>query len=193
MSLKHGLLGLLNYGDMTGYELTRVFEDSLAFFWQAQMSQIYRELNAMEKEGWLSSRTVIQTDKPNKKVYSITGAGKAELDRWLFKDLLGEFFTTRNSFLMQLFFSAGKGRKETLATLKRTRDSVGNIMQRTKTIDDSIRFYGKELSKVQDPVYWEMTAQYGRAYYEMCCRWLDDCIRRLEETAGQAGEGEAEE
>ena len=36
MSLKHGLLGLLNYGSMTGYELDKIFRDSLSFFWQAK-------------------------------------------------------------------------------------------------------------------------------------------------------------
>lgn len=32
--------------------------------------------------------------------------------------------------------------------------------------------------------YGDMTAQYGYAYYEMCCRWLCDCIRRLKEHEG---------
>ncbi len=48
MALKQGLLGLLNYGEMTGYELAKAFNDSLSFFWQAQTSQIYRELNQLE-------------------------------------------------------------------------------------------------------------------------------------------------
>lgn len=30
MSLKHGLLGLLSYSDMTGYELGKAFQDSLS-------------------------------------------------------------------------------------------------------------------------------------------------------------------
>lgn len=30
--LKHGILGLLNYHDMTGYEIMEVFRDSLRFF-----------------------------------------------------------------------------------------------------------------------------------------------------------------
>lgn len=31
MSLKYGLLGLLNHEDMTGYELSKAFKDSLSF------------------------------------------------------------------------------------------------------------------------------------------------------------------
>ena len=52
--LKHGILGLLNYGDKTGYEIMTVFRDSLNHFWTAQTSQIYRELQTMEKNGWIS-------------------------------------------------------------------------------------------------------------------------------------------
>lgn len=47
--LKHGILGLLNYGDMTGYEIREAFESSLKFFWPAQTSQIYSELIVLEK------------------------------------------------------------------------------------------------------------------------------------------------
>ena len=49
--LKYGILGLLNYQDMTGYEVMEVFRDSLRFFWSAQTSQIYREMQGMEKNG----------------------------------------------------------------------------------------------------------------------------------------------
>ncbi|MDR0221438.1 MAG: PadR family transcriptional regulator, partial [Lachnospiraceae bacterium] len=88
MSLKHGLLGLLSYGRMTGYELDKAFKDSLNFFWQAQTSQIYRELKAMEKAGWLTSEIVFQTSKPNKKLYAITDSGRLEFHRWIAEDNL---------------------------------------------------------------------------------------------------------
>lgn len=188
MSLKHGLLGLLNYGEMTGYEITKVFEDSLGFFWQAQMSQIYRELNAMEKAGWLTFRTVFQTDKPNKKVYSITEQGREELRAWLQKDLTGDFFTARNAFLMQLFFSAEKGEEETLQALERLREAYLAVVQKAGAIEESIRSYGNGMPTGKEQLYWEMTAQYGYAYYEMCGRWLSDCIRRLEERRTQTGD-----
>ena len=47
--LKHGILGLISNGDKTGYEIMTVFRDSLNHFWTAQTSQIYRELQTMEK------------------------------------------------------------------------------------------------------------------------------------------------
>ncbi len=32
MPLKHAILGLLNYADMTGYDIDRYFKSSIAFF-----------------------------------------------------------------------------------------------------------------------------------------------------------------
>ena len=47
MPLKHAILGLLNYADMTGYDIDRYFKSSIAFFWHAQTSQIYKELTTL--------------------------------------------------------------------------------------------------------------------------------------------------
>ena len=80
--LKHGS-GLLNYGDMSGYEIREVFKDSLNYFWTAQTSQIYRELGVLEKNGWIVKQTIEQDGKPNKNICSITDDGRQELQHWL--------------------------------------------------------------------------------------------------------------
>lgn len=83
MPLKHAILGLLNYAEMTGYDIDRYFKSSIAFFWHAQTSQIYKELNTCTKHNWVDSEIVYQSDKPNKKVFHITEEGRLELHRWL--------------------------------------------------------------------------------------------------------------
>ena len=60
MSLGFGILGFLNYGPMSGYDLVKAFESSLQFFWHAQNSQIYLELKKLEKKGYIDGETVIQ-------------------------------------------------------------------------------------------------------------------------------------
>ena len=81
--LKHGILGLLNYGSMTGYEINRTFRDSLHYFWYAQTSQIYRELQTLKKNGWATDEVIEQSDRPDKKLFSITDSGREEFIRWL--------------------------------------------------------------------------------------------------------------
>ena len=68
--LKHGILGLLNYHEMTGYEIMEVFRDSLNYFWDAKTSQIYRELQGLEQKEWVSKTVVLQAKRPDKNVYS---------------------------------------------------------------------------------------------------------------------------
>ena len=79
MSLKHALLGFINYGPMTGYELKKFFDTSVAHFWNAELSQIYPALKAMESEGLVEMKVEVQDDRPNRKVYSITENGRREL------------------------------------------------------------------------------------------------------------------
>jgi len=114
MPLKHGLLGLLKYKSETGYNLDKSFKYSLGFFWKAQTSQIYRELNKMEKDGWLDSEMIIQVGKPNKKQYAITDAGQEELNRWLHNHESMEWITLRSEFLMKLFLSGDKSLEENI-------------------------------------------------------------------------------
>ena len=68
MSLKYGILGLLNYGPTTGYDLDKTFKESLNFFWQAQTSQIYRTLDQLEKDGMLTSHIQAQEERPDRRL-----------------------------------------------------------------------------------------------------------------------------
>jgi DNA-binding PadR family transcriptional regulator len=181
MSLKHGLLGLLNYGSMTGYELHKVFQNSLNFFWQAQVSQIYRELNAMEKKGWLTSEYEMQTDKPNKKRYTITKSGRQELKNWLNHGRLEDAMTIRSAFMMEIFFSGERSTRENLEQLKTFADLCEKSLVRMDEADASVSNYEKVTKESDRVLYWMLTASFGRRYFEMCLRWAKDAIQILEE------------
>ncbi|MGO9449819.1 MAG: PadR family transcriptional regulator [Candidatus Binataceae bacterium] len=83
MSLGYAILSLLESSDASGYELMKGFDQSVAAFWHATHPQIYRELARLEWQHLVSHRIVIQQGRPNKKVFTITKAGEAELLRWL--------------------------------------------------------------------------------------------------------------
>lgn len=183
MSLKHGLLGLLNYGQMTGYELDKAFKNSLNHFWQAQTSQIYRELNAMEKTGWLTSEIKIQTTKPNKKLYSITDSGKLELARWLAEVNHSEELKIRNEFLMKLFFSGERSVPENTAMLEAFKIHCAETLAELSQVGNNIQHYRAEINDKNNvkAVYWELTAQFGRAYMSMCIGFAEKAIKALED------------
>ena len=83
MALEHAILVSLGERAAAGSELTRRFDRSFGFFWTATHQQIYRVLGRMERDGWIVSEVVPQADRPAKKVYAVTDAGRAELRRWI--------------------------------------------------------------------------------------------------------------
>ncbi|WP_395547720.1 MULTISPECIES: PadR family transcriptional regulator [unclassified Lacrimispora] len=183
MSLKHGLLGLLNYGSMTGYELDKAFKDSLSFFWQAKNSQIYRELDAMERCGWLTSERVIQNQKPNKRVYSITDSGKEELTNWLSspESDIADAMRIRSAFLMRVFFAGERSIEQSLEMLRTYRKQCTESSKGMSAAQDIISEYGAVVGDARKAEYWKMVALYGEVFYDASLNWADKAIALLEE------------
>jgi len=105
MSLAHTILGLLQQEERTGYDLkTSCFDQGIAHVWSADQAQIYRTLDKLVEQGWITCTVEIQHDRPNRKVYNVTEAGIAELIRWL--QCPQPLPTVREPLLVQLFFAA---------------------------------------------------------------------------------------
>ncbi len=176
--LKHGILGLLNYDDKTGYEIMTVFRDSLNHFWTAQTSQIYRELQAMEQAGWIRETHIPQTGKPDKNLYAITPAGQEELVRWLRDNNLPEGI--RSPLLMKTFFLGELPVEENLAFFRAMRDE-SVFPDEGKQAAASADFYRQAIDHPEKAVYWMLTIEFGRMYEKMQRKWCDYCIRTLED------------
>ena len=82
MALRHAVLSVLLGGELSGYQLAKVFDTGVANFWYAAPQQLYAELTKLERAGLISGQLVIQLDRPNKRVYTVTEAGVAELVRF---------------------------------------------------------------------------------------------------------------
>lgn len=83
MSLKHAVLALLEAEEGSGYDLLKRFQARLGYFWNASHQQIYQQLKKMHAEKLIEFEVESQTDKPDRKVYSITESGHAELLKWM--------------------------------------------------------------------------------------------------------------
>lgn len=177
--LKHGILGLLNYHEMTGYEIMVAFRDSLRFFWNAQQSQIYRELQALEAKGWAGKTPVPQQGKPDKNLYAITPEGHEELLKWLAQPELQS--NDRNRILMKVFFFGERSREENIAYFEGLRDYYAMLLQSLDVVPESIRAYGQFLDDGDKTLYWEMAVEYGRRNMRMHMDWAQSCIDRLME------------
>lgn len=180
MSLMHGVLGFLNYGKMSGYDLAKAFNSSVQFFWHAQNSQIYLVLDKLEKQGFVTHELIIQSDKPNKKLYCITESGRNEFIRWLSDENGNHSNEFKSAFLMKVFFSGNVSPKQSINMLKKFAEDCKSYLNSMDSIPESIESYGAEVPN-HNKLYWQFTADYGYMYTNMCISWAESCIKKLEE------------
>ena len=77
MDVRTICLGLLTRGEATGYEIKKQFEDEgFGHFAEASFGSIYPALGRLTDEGLVSVRDEPQDKRPDRKVYSITEAGR---------------------------------------------------------------------------------------------------------------------
>ena len=82
-TIGYALLGVLAREPLSGYDISLRMKAPVGAFWQAQRSQIYPELARLEEAGLVTHHRVEQLDRPDKKVYSVSEAGRQALRRWV--------------------------------------------------------------------------------------------------------------
>ena len=181
MSLKYTLLGFLSFAPMTGYDLKKYIDSSTEFFWHAELAQIYPTLKQLEETGLVESEVEPQEGKPDRKIYSLTKAGRAALSEWL-NEPLSEIPPIKEPVLLQLFFSGALGKTMVLEQLQRQlalhRAKLKHYQTETKAvIQEVISLTGLK----RDGVMWELTRQFGEDYEKHYIRWLERAIQTVDE------------
>ena len=181
MSLPYGLLGLLNYSSNTGYDLAKMFEESINYFWHAQSSQIYRELHRLELNGWVTSESIIQEGKPNKRVYSITEEGQSAFVKWM--NTPGPLFENPHTPLLMYMMFGANAPEATLDRLKTVRDGIAvNLESKVKKVEETIAKFKSTLPDGdQRSIYWQMTHEYGLFQAKATLQWAQKWLEELED------------
>jgi DNA-binding PadR family transcriptional regulator len=160
-------------------------EQSTAHFWHAYHSQIYTTLRRLEDEGLLISVVEGDDDRLNRRVYTITEAGRADLRAWL--DVpLSESPPVKEELLVRLFFSGGRDRRAVIDELRFQKQlhqhklteyqnlAAGHLLAQFENMSD-----GKLLTR--EVPFWVATLRFGIAFEQMYLAWLDQTIAALEE------------
>ncbi|HEX6335785.1 MAG TPA: PadR family transcriptional regulator [Jiangellaceae bacterium] len=80
MSIKHGLLALLEREPMYGYQLKNEFEASTGSTWPLNIGQVYTTLSRLERDGLVEPAG--EPDEDGRVIYRLTDAGRTELTGW---------------------------------------------------------------------------------------------------------------
>ncbi len=83
------------------------------------MSQIYRELGTLEAKELVDSEIEVQETRPDRKVYTITPAGKQAFLAWLNQFPLSLLSPCRDEFALRVFFGGRSSRDEMKFQLRR--------------------------------------------------------------------------
>lgn len=179
MSLAFGILGFLNYAPMSGYDLVKAFESSLQFFWHAQNSHIYLELKKLEKKGYICGETVIQSDRPNKRIFSITETGKKEFMNWLAEGAAEDATQFKSAFMMKVFFGGNMSPAQSIDMLRKFKTDCEVYLGKMDSTPASIEHYGSNKESYQT-MYWQFTVDFGCCFIKTCIEWAEQCIEKLE-------------
>lgn len=175
MSLPYALLGFLNYAPMTGYDIKKIMDDSVNFFWVAQTSQIYRELKALEEKGYINSKVKPSEKGPDKHMYYITESGIAQLKNWLTEAHTDE--NMRNEFMIWLLFSSLISRDELYFQIRKKLKEYQKEYQMLKSVDSRIQEYAKMFGKEDETFYWKIVLKRGLYDVEAKIRWAEDILK----------------
>jgi DNA-binding PadR family transcriptional regulator len=83
LSFKYAILGLLAEGPLHGYELKALYDEELVPSAKLNFGQVYPTLDRLQRDGWVDHDVVSQQERPDKKVYALTGGGRGQLKVWL--------------------------------------------------------------------------------------------------------------
>jgi len=180
--LKYILLGFLNYQPMSGYDLKSLMDESTSHFWHAYHSQIYTTLRKLEEDGLLVSEEIESEDaKLNRRVYSITAAGQAELRDWL-AQTMPEPTPVKEDLLVRLFFSGSRDRESTLNELRLQRQFHQQKLALYNSLSPHHLVADMDASPelLREARFWATTLEFGKRYEHMYLAWLEDTIRTIE-------------
>jgi PadR family transcriptional regulator, regulatory protein AphA len=103
MTLDFAILGFLDTGPGSGYDLVQQMDLGIGWFWAAAHSQIYPRLKELEAQGLITSESVTVGTKLEKRVYQITEAGRVQVREWAAEP--PSYPPNRDSERLKLIFS----------------------------------------------------------------------------------------
>ncbi len=110
------LLGLLSYGEMSGYELYRTADTVIGDYWTVTRSQVYRELAAMSAAGLVAAG---DQGPRARRPFALTDEGRSAFAAWIVREPAPEVI--RFPLLLTLNFGAWVGRDRALEFASRQR------------------------------------------------------------------------
>jgi DNA-binding PadR family transcriptional regulator len=167
MSIKHGLLALLERGPMYGYQLRAEFEESTGGTWPLNIGQVYTTLGRLERDDMV--RPLPENDG-GQRSYEITGSGRAELAAW-FVTPVNHAARPRDELAIKLALALTTPGVDASAVIQRQRSAT------MRTLQEYTRL--KTGAERPSDLPWRLVIDAMLFQAEAEIRWLDHCETSL--------------
>lgn len=122
------LLALLAKESAHGYELKQLLEQTFGSAYPSpNIGQVYVTLGRLEKDGLVQGQDVTQSNRPNKRVYELTPAGREAVTEWLDAPVDGP--RLRSDFFVKLALAPLAGAADRMTLINRQRRHCLNLMR----------------------------------------------------------------
>lgn len=164
MSIRHGLLALLQGGPKHGYQLRGEFEAATGATWPLNVGQVYTTLARLERDGCVEPTG--DADEGGKNVYRISAAGRDELAGW-FEGPIEHDAKPRDELVIKLAMAVATPGVDALAVIAAQRAAAMRAI-RTAT-------RAKVGADAATPTAARLVAEASVFAAEAEVRWLDHC------------------
>ena len=161
-------LALVASGDTYGYELKRRYDAWFAAVWgEVNIGQIYVTMGRLERDGLVTSRTVPQAARPQRKVFAITEAGTKALEEWLGEP--AELPSSKSDLFLRLVGAS-------VLDGASVRSLIGEHRQHCL---EALRLLDAQAEHVERGSLVELLVQGSALHVQAELRWLDLLDQRL--------------
>ncbi len=173
---RYAILGMLSTEPMSGYDIKKAIENSVANFWNESYGQIYPILKQLADMGLTTSHTEKQGGKPERYVYTLTDKGRKELLHWLTEPV--EHAVERNELLLKLFFGHEAPVTTSIEHVRQFRALMAEILEKYTGI---IAYLTEHCMDAPDIPYSRITVSYGLHRTRALLQWCDETIELLQQ------------
>jgi PadR family transcriptional regulator, regulatory protein AphA len=162
------VLALLSVeGERSGYDLTKSAAKSVGHIWAPARSHLYAVLGRLARDGLARTRTVVQSDRPDKQLYTVTPAGQEALEAWLAADDDDD-----DSFHLKVFYGGLLPRRRLIEHVAAYRDRIHERLEVYDAISEENTNRGHDY-------YHRLMLDFGYARARASLAWADDVLRKL--------------
>jgi DNA-binding PadR family transcriptional regulator len=166
MSVRMGLLALLDESPRYGYQLHTAFKERTGDTWPLNIGQVYTTLARLERDGLVEAAG---DDGDGHQIYALTDAGRAELDHW-FATPVARADRPRDELAIKLSVALSVSAVDVREVLQTQRAATLRDLQELTRQKQAVADGDLAYLLALDSLIYQAEAE---------VRWLDSCEQRL--------------